>query len=379
MELLSYWTIPYVSINDSRLICLYNVAFLCVIGSLVGNIFWYMTYLQSDTLHGITQARLKTPSSWSDQESSVSEELCVNAQCVRWDAEEVGHSYTADSLFVATRIKDSIEKSVCEENNLKSEDEEIISCAKYKRQSKKYFYPINIESLSMILNADAEAFEFCNSEHYGVDEECPYEYSIRNLPGRLKSVNGSTIAKFSPDDVRGDAIKSMTVENYLQAAGVNSLDEDVLREKGGVFLINIKFHLDYSKIGWLTGLLSSPRTQKLPSKFTIHVNRLAQAGYKVKEVISHDGETRRIRTYYGLHFKIHVSGKAKQFSWTKLISEIVIKFGLLGVVSSVLDLLWQVVFPLIGFPDYNDLVFKSVNEASEENEMKADENKDKVD
>ena len=55
MELLSYWTIPYVSINDSRLICLYNVAFLCVIGSLVGNIFWYMTYLQSDTLHGITQ------------------------------------------------------------------------------------------------------------------------------------------------------------------------------------------------------------------------------------------------------------------------------------------------------------------------------------
>ena len=37
-----------------------------------------------------------------------------------------------------------------------------------------------------------------------------------------------------------------------------------------------------------------------------------------------------------------------------------LSFGLLGVVTTVLDLLWQIVFPLLGFPDYNDLVFKSV-------------------
>ena len=48
-----------------------------------------------------------------------------------------------------------------------------------------------------------------------------------------------------------------------------------------MFLINIKFHLDFSKIGYLTGLLSRPDSEKLPSKFTIRVNRLAQAGYKV--------------------------------------------------------------------------------------------------
>ena len=41
-------------------------------------------------------------------------------------------------------------------------------------------------------------------------------------------------------------------------------------------------------------------------------------------------------------------------------SEIVVKFGLFGVVSSILDLLWQIVFPMVGFPDYNDLVYKSV-------------------
>ena len=85
----------------------------------------------------------------------------------------------------------------------------------------------------------------------------------------------------------------------------------------------------------------------------------------MKEVISHDKDTRRTRTYYGLQFKLQVSGKAKRFSWSKLISEVVITFGLLGVVNNVLDLVWQLVFPLLGFPDYNDLVYRTVSHRGE--------------
>ena len=73
-----------------------------------------------------------------------------------------------------------------------------------------------------------------------------------------------------------------------------------------MFLINIKFHLDHSKLGYFTGLVSSPE-EKLPSKFTIRVSRLTQAGYKVREVLGHQGNTRRTRTYYGIHFKLRVS------------------------------------------------------------------------
>ena len=153
----------------------------------------------------------------------------------------------------------------------------------------------------------------------------------------------------------------------------------IFREKGGVFLINIKFHLDFSQIGYLTGLVSRPDREKLPTKFTIRVNRLAQAGYKTKEIISHTGDTRRTRTYYGLHFKLHVSGKAKKFSWSKLISEVVITFGLLGVVSTVLDLIWQLVFPLLGFPDYNDLVFRSVQHQRKEEDGEHDRDKKELD
>lgn len=55
---LSYWTIPYVCIDDTRLVWLYNVAFVSVLASLLANIFCHMTYLQSDTLHGISQVHI---------------------------------------------------------------------------------------------------------------------------------------------------------------------------------------------------------------------------------------------------------------------------------------------------------------------------------
>ena len=81
----------------------------------------------------------------------------------------------------------------------------------------------------------------------------------------------------------------------------------------------------------------------------------------MREVVEHQGDTRTTRTYYGIHFKISVTGKAKRFSWTKLLSEIVLKFGLLGVMTNILDLVWQVVFPWLGYPDYNNLVFSCVS------------------
>ena len=46
--------------------------------------------------------------------------------------------------------------------------------------------------------------------------------------------------------------------------------------------------------------------------------------FQRKEVVSHDSDTSMSCTYYGFQFKLQVSGKAKQFSWSNLISEVVI-------------------------------------------------------
>jgi len=406
MPLLSYWTIPYVAIDDIRLVTLYNVGFVCVLLSLFGNILLYQTYLDTDVLQGITEARLKTPAHWSP---NVKEDpFCKEKFCVKWDSAEVGYSYTSGSIFIATRIKDSLEKSTCdmeakakfralgksdpltddendklqnvnEDISSSEENDDVLECAEYKRISKKRYYPYGVEDLHLVLNAYAEALEFCsssrvssnNDDHIKDDEmesSCPYVYAMKKIPGDLVSYNGTLLEQFNKDEESSTLLKEVPVSTYLEAAGVHSLNDEVLRDKGGVFMITVKFHLDYSKIGYFTGLFTNPEKERLPTKFTVHVNKLAQAGYKVREVVGHTRTHRRVRTYYGLHFKVVLAGKAEKFSWSKLLSEIVLKFGLLGVISAVLDLLWQIVFPLVGFPDYNDLVYKSVQMTEVEKE-----------
>merc|ERR1712106_302579 len=417
---LSYWTIPYVSIHDTRLIYLYNVGFVCVLGSLCANVFLHRTYLDSDRLQGITEARIKTPRKWSP---STDDPFCKDNLCVKWDADEVGYAYTSDSIFVTTRIKDDLEKSTCdlesqnrfrelgndnstedegdEDEPLTTEDESIdsiddaslededmvLECAEYKRISKKYYYPFGVEDFYLKINAFAEAQEFCsqiklasNSELFDESENksrCPYVYGMRKIPGELVSFNGTVIKHFNKEEEISSSLKEVPISTFLEAAGVDTLGAR-LRDKGGVFMITVKFHLDYSKIGYFTGLFISPEKTSLPTKFTLRVSKLAKAGYKVREVVGHTKTQRRVRTYYGMHFKLMVAGKAKKFSWGKLLSEIVMKFGLFGVVSTILDLLWQIVFPMVGFPDYNDLVYKSVKFKDGSNEAKAKDNAEEI-
>ena len=217
----SYWTVPYVSIHDPRLVLLYNLAFVCVLGSLLGNLFIHMTYLESDTLHGIAQARLKTGEGW-ERRTEEEESFCQNKSCVRWDAEEVGYSYTSDSLFLATRIKDSVEQSICEEDPGGPDD--IVTCAQYKRVSKLNYYPICVQNLLLLINANSEAPEFCSDRP--PTEDCPYQYSVRTLPGRLLSLNGSLLERFNGSE---EKLRELTVGSFLEAAGVESLQADSLR------------------------------------------------------------------------------------------------------------------------------------------------------
>ena len=60
-----------------------------------------------------------------------------------------------------------------------------------------------------------------------------------------------------------------------------------------------------------------------------------------------------VRTYFGLHFKLVVTGTAERFSWARLGQEIVLKFGLLGVITAALDLLWQIGTSQISLPTDN--------------------------
>ena len=292
------------SIDDIRLVYLYNIGFICIIGSLFSSIFLEMTYLETDNLHGITEARIKTPANWSPNSS---DSFCEEHLCVKWDAFEVGYSYTSDSLFIATRVIDSLENSTCNQEQKANfrllgntndeevdtveqaeEGDEVIECAEYKRVSKKQYYPYGVEDFHLMLGASAEALEFCSSSNFQPspgDKDsslgCPYIYTLRDTPGELLSYNGTVMRIFDPSHKLGRSLREVPVSSYLAAAGVSSLSDWKLRDRGGVFLISLQFQRDHTKLGYLTGLLTNPEREKLPTKFSIHVKRLAQAGYKV--------------------------------------------------------------------------------------------------
>ena len=310
MPLFSFWTIPYVSIDDTRLVYLYNIGFICIIGSLFSSIFLQMAYLDSENLHGITEARIKTPSDWSPD---TSDQFCKENLCVKWDAFEVGYSYTSDSVFVTTRVIDSLENSTCskekkeefrllgninedENNNAESDDEpsdsahgdEVLECAEYRRISKKKYYPHGVDNLFLVVDANAEALQFCSSSVFEPNNQnmeggqtCPYIYTMRDTHGELLSYNETVLRHFTNSKKEEKSRKEVPVSAYLEAAGVSSLSDWKLRDRGGVFLITIQFHLDHSKLGFLTGLLTNPDQEKLPTKYSIKVKRLAKAGYKV--------------------------------------------------------------------------------------------------
>eukprot|EP00929_Paragymnodinium_shiwhaense_P016010 TRINITY_DN124122_c0_g1_i1.p1 TRINITY_DN124122_c0_g1~~TRINITY_DN124122_c0_g1_i1.p1 ORF type:complete len:432 (-),score=13.89 TRINITY_DN124122_c0_g1_i1:43-1338(-) len=431
--MLSYWTIPYVCINDRRLTWLYNLGFGWIVSVMFTNIFMDQQYLESDTLHGIARLRLKTPKNHVFDEQNCGPESSISAgrKCVRWDADELGRSYSSDSLFVATRIKEIVEKASCAPSSDENETtinsagrptgidlerlyHKSLKCGEYERVGKLDYYPVDVEHQQLSVTASAEAIVFCGALET-VGQKCPYVYSTKHKmqassfgelvrvgtaggDARVDKDPPSTVgpsAETSDDVGSTDAVirrippekkLELPLGEVLRAAGVSDLDafdldgeahskhgsdgddeekgDSSLRSKGSVFVITVKFITDDHNVT----LWQAITHDVLPTKYQVSVQRLPLSDSKVREVIHHweepgrnGGSFRRVRVRRGLHFKVVITGSAKRFSLSKLTSEVVLKFGLLGIWGKTLDFIWQYVFPLVVGVDYSDKVYRSVS------------------
>lgn len=59
-------------------------------------------------------------------------------------------------------------------------------------------------------------------------------------------------------------------------------------------------------------------------------------------------------------WQVHRRGWVGHWSWGKLLAELVVKFGVLGIVTHLLDAYWQFVLPLAGGRNYNEDVYRQV-------------------
>ncbi|CAD7923055.1 unnamed protein product [Amoebophrya sp. A120] len=200
-------------------------------------------------------------------------------------------------------------------------------------------------------------------------------------------------------------------------------DDTVVREKGSVLVLTLHFAPDEEQLSFWSSAIDSNRNRSVPAKYTATVDRIPFSEYKLREVqpiaiskmisgkmntdssrifttpsesdgnimggasspvpeISHGPEDdhpgadperrpphllpnkhshfRRVRTLHGIQIKVVLAGSARRFSWAAVVSQAVLKFGLLGLLSQGLDLLWQYVFPLVVGVDYSRQVYSQV-------------------
>ncbi|CAD7937575.1 unnamed protein product [Amoebophrya sp. A25] len=229
--LLSYWTIPYVAIQDTRLVYLYNVGLVAIVGWLFFNVFVDQIYLESDALQGVARLRLRSSNldparaQWGSQEHSdartrtnaISRVSGQSFSYAHWDADTAGQSI-GDTLFVVTRIKDVLEKCVishpptgvdrdeveasgakahessalAENSQDEVEDEDALAadfaatlvaedsgCGQegYTRVSRLDRYVAGLEFFRVAITAHAEAVEFCAQFRKAVRESSQHTAS----------------------------------------------------------------------------------------------------------------------------------------------------------------------------------------------------------
>ena len=150
--------------------------------------------------------------------------------------------------------------------------------------------------------------EYCSKKRFH-GHSCPYMFVLDDLPGELVSSNGTVIETFnSPADPGATTLNKVPVSKYLEAAGMSSLDAKIsrsgrfVRDKGAVFLLKIKFEMDEEKLGYFGAFFTNPETETLPTRFTIRVERIAEAGFKVSTIVPRDFPNFRILlcTYYAI-------------------------------------------------------------------------------
>ena len=69
------------------------------------------------------------------------------------------------------------------------------------------------------------------------------------------------------------------------------------------------------------------------------------------------GTSRIVQRLHGLLFKFDHSGAAGRFSFTAIPNHLVYALGYVTVIKTVLDLVWSLLFPPLGLPDYNEKVY----------------------
>jgi len=316
------------------------------------------SYMEFDTLQGVTRPRIKNPREQFELPSYCKQ--IEGVHCHALDAEEIGSS-EVDEVFVATKIKQKDSFAECTSDG---------ECKPYQKGKKEDIFVANVEQFDLEVSAHVQAFNFYSETDECSDGNnttpCPYAGSDMTLTGRLLGTNEEVLA-----EMPAGTHNRFPIHLWLKAAGfalddqsdADKEDEEgkqTFRYQGAVVLVTISYS-------------NRPRTSFFNSMFghlaettyEIRCQRVATADFLRRTEPEHfpqaGGIKRVVYNQRGVMFKFIQSGQVGRWSWSHLLNQFVMKLGMLALVQTVLDTLWVYVLPYMGYTDWSVHVFESVS------------------
>jgi len=376
-----YWTVKYCGIKDKRLALAYWGA---VLGMLLyaltsGLVSQHSRIELEDEFEGLVRPRLKAPKKNSHKSTL---DYC-NKGCRRLDQETISSVIGSDSIFVTTRVQ------LINQTATSCQDQSQICEIKWEKAERTTFFVAGVEDYILSIDAYLEALTF-----HRQDPSVPYQYATdhRNMAGCLLLIERDARAKLSSGN--GDFMEagdghvlykslvgekdSILLGDLLKAAGVSDLDapSDSSSTKGGAASMRaegfvLKVDLFYTNLDSLT-LWAWMAGKRSTMRYEISARHVPRTEFKQSEVLGESdllkmsrGEPLLKRTVlkrHGILIRFVQHGEVGRPSLGVLMAHVAVLMASVSLVTTILDICWQIFFPLLFAVDYNDDVFQMVED-----------------
>lgn len=289
--------------------------------------------------------------------------FCDALRCEDLDADQAVVELGTHEVLVTTLVRKLIQEGNCSKEGVK---------CNWRTTKVNSAFVQNADEFEMKISHNVYCPKFIGS--CKGTESCPFSALGSSLPGRLIGADGQVLK-----EIPIGSNPTYKMKDWLAAAGVNldntsdALEDDdntyigegdkkipTYRFLGLALLVDVSYH---GKSGAFMDYVQG----KPPLTYDIRVNHIPHTLYKRREVLSEQAPgftspgRRELLRKAGVVISVSQSGQCARFSLSALLEKFLINLGLIGILTSVIEFIWQFIYPLWGV-DYNQDVYRVIDD-----------------
>ena len=279
-----------------------------------------------------------------------------------------------DSLRLPTRLQSSFQTSSCAPANCR---------LNYTETRRTTAYVAAVEEVVIELHGSVQAIPFAaeNPPADKQDHHPEYADSHQHLHGVLLGPDGEAVQSLP----RGE-VDTFTLGALLQAAntsldapsdsprsGLSSEHGETFRDEGVILNVDYFYSNTHCINLWWLALRVVGAGERCHIAYQIQVSRVAESEFEWKELDEHTSPTltgpkeRTVHLVHGVIVHFRRTGKVGRFSFSVMMTSLVLSLGCLSLAQAVLDVVWQYLYPILGWKTNSHIMqalYESVDSAS---------------